>query len=76
MSKVREEAVRAEAIAVLTAVEAGVVEFAAIFQEVARGTALDPQRAETLVAQCGELLTQIIDTGNAIRLSATPNGVH
>ena len=76
MSKIRDEAVQLEAIAVLTAVEVGVVEFATIFHEVARGTPLDPQQAENLVAQCGELLKQIVETRNAIRLSATPNGVH
>ena len=76
MSKVHDDAVRIETIAVLDAVEIGVVGFADIFQEVARGEPLDPQRAENLVAQCGELLKQIVDTRNVIRLSASPKGVH
>jgi hypothetical protein len=76
MSKFHDDAVRVETIAVLDAVEIGVVEFADIFQEVARGESLDPQRAENLVTQCRELLKQIVDTRNVIRLSASPKGVH
>ena len=76
MSEIRDEAVRIETIAVLDAVEVGVVEFAEIFQEVAAGVPLDPQRAEHLVAQCGELLKTIADTRNVIRLSASPKGIH
>jgi hypothetical protein len=48
MSKLHDDAVRIETIAVLDAVEIGVVGFAEIFQEVARGESLDRQRAENL----------------------------
>ena len=76
MSKLRDDAVRVETIAVLDAVEIGVVCFSEIFREVAAGMPLDPQRAENFAAQCVELLKGIAETRNVIRLSASPNGVH
>jgi hypothetical protein len=76
MSNREAAALRIDTIAVLDAVELGVVTFEAIFHEVAAGAPLDPQRAENLAAQCGELLKQIVGTRNAIRLSAAATGVH
>ena len=75
MSEIRDEAVRVETIAVLDAVEVGVVGFSEIFREVAAGSPLDPQRAEDLAAQCGALLKSIADTRNVIRLSARTHGI-
>lgn len=73
----RQEApLRTETIAVLDAVELAVVAFSEIFQEVAAGTPLDPQRAENLAAQCGELLKQIAEIRNTTQLSATATGVY
>ena len=76
MSKREAAAVRIDTIAVLDAVEVGVVVFSEIFREVAAGTPLDPQRAENFAAQCSELLRQIGETRNVIRLSAAATGVH
>jgi hypothetical protein len=76
MSDVHDEAVRVESIAVLDAIELAMRSFAEIFREVAAGTPLDPQRAETVGAQCEVLITNVTDTRNAIRLSAHPRGVH
>jgi len=76
MSKRREEAIRLEMIAVLDAIELGLEEFGRIFHEVEHGTALDPRRSHHLAAQCGDLLRHIIETRNAIRLSASSAGIH
>jgi hypothetical protein len=76
MSNTHDEAVRVETIAVLDAVEIGVVGFSEIFREVAAGAPLDPQRAENLAARCAELLKSITDTRNTLRLSAESHGVN
>jgi hypothetical protein len=75
MSKIEDDGALIEAIAVLDAVEIGVVGFRNIFREVATGVPLDPQRAETLANQCAELLKSIADTRNVIRLSARTKGI-
>ncbi len=71
-----DDSVRAETITVLNGVEIAVVEFREIFREVAGGAPLDPRSAEHFVAQCAELLRLIVETRNAIRLSARSHGVH
>ena len=76
MSNRPEDAVRGKTIAVLNDVEHRVVEFAEVFQEVARGAPLDSQRAENLSARCGELLKHIVETRNLIRLSGPTAGLH
>jgi hypothetical protein len=76
MSKRDEEATRQAMIGILDAVEIGLAEFCRIFREVEEGAPLDPRRAHHLSAQCGELLAQIVETRNAIRLSASADGVH
>ena len=76
MSNRQEAAPRTDTIAVLDAVELGVAVFSEIFREVAAGTPLDPQRAENLAAQCSQLLKQIAETRNVVRLSAAATGVH
>jgi hypothetical protein len=71
-----DDIVRVETITVLNGVEVAVVEFREIFREVAGGAPLDPRSAEQFVEQCGELIRQIVETRNAIRLSARSHGVH
>ena len=75
MSKRRDDAIRQEMIGILDALEIGLAEFGRIFRGVELGAPLDPQRARQLRAQCGELLTHIIETRNVIRLSATSDGI-
>ena len=70
------DSARDVAIGILDAVEVSVKEFFAIFEEVARGEPLDPQRAENLAAQSVTLLKGIVETRNALRLSADSPGVH
>jgi hypothetical protein len=76
MSKIEEEGVRIAAVSVLDAMEVAIAGFAEIFRDVAGGTALDPQRAETLAAQCAVLLKNIVETRNVIQLSGRSRGVH
>lgn len=51
-----DENVWMETNAVLSAVKVAVVQFSEIFHEVAGGDSSDPQHAENLAAQCGDLL--------------------
>ena len=76
MLSTHNEAVRVETIAVLDAIEIRVVGFSETFREVAAGAPLDPQRAENLAAQCGELLKSVTDTRNTLRLAAESQGVN
>ena len=76
MSSTHDEAVRVETIAVLDAIEIGVVGSSEIFREVAAGAPLDPQRAENLAAQCAELLKSVTDTRNTLWLAAESRGVN
>jgi hypothetical protein len=76
MTNQHDEAVRVETIALLDAVEAAVLAFSEIFQDVAAGTPLDGQRAENLTAQCTALMMRIETARHALRLSGQSPGVH
>jgi hypothetical protein len=60
----------------LNAVETALVGFCEVFSEAARGEALDAQHAESLAAACRELLKNVGDTRNIIRLSGDSPGLH
>ena len=65
-----------DTMAMLSAVEIATTAFRDLFGEVARGVALDSERAHTLMAQCDALLGHIRQTRNALLLSGDTSGVH
>ena len=76
MPKFGDAEVRATVLVTLDALRLGIVGFAEVFADVAKGESLDPQRAENLGALCRKLLLNIGETQAAVRLSGDSPGVH